>query len=76
MRAGKACPPAHHPLPLGFNTLTLWAQAHPEGEVVLTRAAHEAGVIQMCPTLASCTIEEMTAAAKPGQVQFYQLCGP
>jgi len=39
----------------------------------LTRAAHGQKIVQMCPTLASCTLEEMTAAAQPGQTQFFQL---
>jgi hypothetical protein len=67
-----------------------------QGEVVLTRAAHAQGVIQvrlrlssvfllctfsppssscmqMCPTLASCSLEEMMAARAPGQTQWFQL---
>ncbi|KAI9338993.1 FMN-dependent dehydrogenase-domain-containing protein [Obelidium mucronatum] len=32
---------------------------NPEGEVVLTRAAGSRGVIQMMPTLASCSLDEM-----------------
>lgn len=47
--------------------------AHPDGELVLTRAAHAKNIIQMCPTLASATLEEMTQEAKPNQTQFYQL---
>lgn len=31
--------------------------ANPEGEVVLTRAAYNQGVIQMLPTLASCSLD-------------------
>lgn len=40
---------------------------------MLTRAAHETGIIQMVPTLASYSLDEITAEAKPGQVQFFQL---
>jgi L-lactate dehydrogenase (cytochrome) len=47
--------------------------AHPEGEVVLTRAAYNQGIIQMCPTLASCSLDEMIAARKEGQAQWFQL---
>jgi len=47
--------------------------AHPEGEVALVKGAGQRGVIQICPTLASCTLEEMVAAPKLGQVQFLQL---
>ena len=59
-----------HPssFPVYITATALGKLAHPEGEVVLTRAAHAQGVIQMCPTLASCTVEEMTEAAQPGQV--------
>jgi L-lactate dehydrogenase (cytochrome) len=59
--------------PLYITAAALGKLAHPEGEVVLTRAAHSQDIIQMCPTLASCSLDEMFAAAKPGQVQFFQL---
>ena len=36
---------------------------HPEGEVVLTRAARKFGVAQMIPTLASCGFDEIVDAA-------------
>jgi len=39
----------------------------------LTRAAYNQGVIQMLPTLASCSLDEMIAAKQGDQVQFYQL---
>lgn len=41
--------------------------------MALVKGAGRRGVIQLCPTLASCTLEEMLAAAIPGQVQFLQL---
>lgn len=41
--------------------------------MAITRAAAACGVIQMMPTLASCTLGEMLAAKAPSQVQFYQL---
>jgi L-lactate dehydrogenase (cytochrome) len=47
--------------------------ANPEGEVALTRAAYNQDVIQMCPTLASCSLDEMISAKKPGQTQWFQL---
>lgn len=59
--------------PVYITATALGKLAHPEGEVVLTRAAHTAGIIQMCPTLASCSLDEMTTARQPGQIQFYQL---
>lgn len=60
-------------LPIYITSCALGRLAHPDGECVLTRAAHSAGVIQMCPTLASCTLDEMLSAAKAPQVLFYQL---
>jgi len=66
---------------LGYNTTfpvyitatALAKLANPEGEVVLTRAAANQGIIQMLPTLASCSLDEMIAAKQPDQIQFYQL---
>ncbi|KAJ2928605.1 hypothetical protein H1R20_g8462, partial [Candolleomyces eurysporus] len=46
---------------------------HPDGELNLTRAAAKHGVIQMIPTLASCSFDELVDAAQPNQVQFLQL---
>jgi L-lactate dehydrogenase (cytochrome) len=46
---------------------------HPEGEVVLTRAAGRKNIIQMMPTLASCSLDEMMDAAAPSQPQWFQL---
>ncbi len=60
-------------MPIYITATALGKLAHPDGEVALTRAAHHENVIQMCPTLASCTLAEMTAAAAPGQTQFFQL---
>ena len=70
----------------GWNTMAgcygwlLWVvairchdQCPMSSQVLLTRAAKEHGVIQMCPTLASCTLDEMTSAARGGQTQFFQL---
>jgi len=59
--------------PLYITAAALGKLAHPDGELNLTRAAYNEGVIQMVPTLASCSLDEMFGAAKPGQVQFYQL---
>jgi len=60
-------------LPLYITATALAKLAHPEGEVVLTRAAANQSIIQMLPTLGSCSLNEMTSARKPGQVQFFQL---
>ncbi|KAG6850869.1 hypothetical protein H0H93_007487 [Arthromyces matolae] len=46
---------------------------HPDGELNLTRAAAKHDVIQMIPTLASCSFDEIVDAAQPGQIQFFQL---
>ncbi|KAG6855740.1 hypothetical protein H0H87_011350 [Tephrocybe sp. NHM501043] len=46
---------------------------HPDGELNLTRAAAKHGLIQMIPTLASCSFDEIVNGAQPGQIQFYQL---
>ena len=60
-------------MPIYITATALGKLAHPEGEIVLTRAAASQGVIQMCPTLASCSLDEMMAAKAPGQVQWFQL---
>jgi len=60
-------------LPLYITSTALGKLAHPDGEIAITRAAYNEGVIQMCPTLASCSLDEMISAKQPGQVQFYQL---
>ena len=67
---GTACT-----MPLYLSACALGKLAHPDGECALTRAAGGAGVIQMCPTLGSCTIEEMAAArADVGSpTQWFQL---
>ncbi|KAG6813297.1 hypothetical protein H0H92_012452 [Tricholoma furcatifolium] len=57
---------------LGHKT-TLGKLGHPDGELNLTRAAAKHGVIQMIPTLASCSFDEIVDGAQPGQVQFFQL---
>ncbi|CAG8451859.1 452_t:CDS:1 [Paraglomus occultum] len=59
--------------PLYITATALGKLGHPEGEVVLTRAAYTHKVIQMIPTLASCSLDEMVNARGEGQVQFYQL---
>lgn len=60
-------------IPLYITATALGKLAHPEGEVVLTRAAHTANIPQMIPTLASCSMDEIHAAAKDGQPQWFQL---
>ncbi|KAJ3307191.1 hypothetical protein HDU76_004689, partial [Blyttiomyces sp. JEL0837] len=60
-------------LPIYITACALGKLGHPEGEVALTKAAGRKGVIQMMPTLASCSLDEMMDAAVPGQVQWFQL---
>lgn len=59
--------------PLYITATALGKLAHPDGEVALTRAAAAQGIVQMCPTLGSCSLQEMLAASAPGQTQFFQL---
>jgi L-lactate dehydrogenase (cytochrome) len=60
-------------MPVYITSCALGRLAHPDGEMCLTRAAGKRGVIQLCPTLASCKLEEMTGAAIEGQTLFLQL---
>lgn len=60
-------------MPVYITSCALGRLAHPDGEVALTRAAGRRGVVQLCPTLASCKLEEMTGAAIEGQTLFLQL---
>ena len=60
-------------LPIYITATALGKLGHPEGELVLTRAAGRQGIIQMIPTLSSFSLDEITAARVPGQVQFFQL---
>ena len=59
--------------PCYVSACALGKLAHPDGEVAITRGCGAAGVIQMCPTLGSCTLEEMAAARLPKQTQWFQL---
>ncbi|TKA55417.1 hypothetical protein B0A53_02341 [Rhodotorula sp. CCFEE 5036] len=60
-------------LPIYITATALGKLGHPDGEKNLTWAAAKQGVIQMIPTLASCSFDEIVDAAEPGQVQFMQL---
>ncbi|KAI0000958.1 FMN-dependent dehydrogenase-domain-containing protein [Russula vinacea] len=64
-----------HPsrMPIYITATALGKLGHPDGELNLTRAAARHGVIQMIPTLSSCSFDEIVDAAQPGQVQFFQL---
>ncbi|KAJ3513974.1 hypothetical protein NLJ89_g2633 [Agrocybe chaxingu] len=60
-------------MPLYITATALGKLGHPDGELTLTRAAAKNGVIQMIPTLASCSFDEIVDSAEPGQVQLLQL---
>jgi L-lactate dehydrogenase (cytochrome) len=60
-------------IPVYITATALGKLGHPEGEVILTRAAHTHNVIQMIPTLASCSFDEIVDARQGDQVQWLQL---
>ncbi|KAG6902769.1 hypothetical protein C0995_011917 [Termitomyces sp. Mi166 len=60
-------------LPVYISATALGKLGHPDGELNLTRAAGKHGVIQMIPTLASCSFDEIVDAALPEQPLFLQL---
>ena len=60
-------------IPFYVTATALGKLGNPEGEVVLTRGAHKHNVIQMIPTLASCSFDEIVDARQDPQVQWLQL---
>ncbi|KAB8069332.1 FMN-dependent dehydrogenase-domain-containing protein [Aspergillus leporis] len=60
-------------IPFYITATALGKLGNPEGEVVLTRSAHNHNVVQMIPTLASCSFDEIVDARKGDQVQWLQL---
>ncbi|CAG8982946.1 hypothetical protein HYALB_00003524 [Hymenoscyphus albidus] len=60
-------------MPFYVTATALGKLGHPEGEVLLTKAAKKHNVIQMIPTLASCSFDEIMDAAEADQVQWMQL---
>ena len=60
-------------IPFYVTATALGKLGNPEGEVVLTRGAKKHNVIQMIPTLASCSFDEIVDAKKGDQVQWLQL---
>lgn len=60
-------------MPLYITGTALGKLGHPEGELVLTRAAAQKNIIQMIPTLASCSFDEIVDMARPEQSQWLQL---
>ncbi|KAI2249099.1 hypothetical protein LOZ11_003699 [Ophidiomyces ophidiicola] len=59
--------------PLYVTATALGKLGHPDGEVCLTKAAATHDVIQMIPTLASCSFDEIVDAAIDKQTQCLQL---
>src|SRR5277367_1860727 len=60
-------------IPFYVTATALGKLGHHEGEVILTRAAKKHNVVQMIPTLASCSFDEIMDAAEADQVQWMQL---
>ncbi|KAF7721053.1 hypothetical protein EC973_005518 [Apophysomyces ossiformis] len=60
-------------LPLYISAAALSKLGHPEGEMVLTRAAGRTGIIQMVPVLSSCSMDEIVASRRENQTQWLQL---
>ncbi|KAI0017263.1 FMN-dependent dehydrogenase-domain-containing protein [Xylariomycetidae sp. FL0641] len=60
-------------IPFYVTATALGKLGHPEGEVIFTKAAKKHNVIQMIPTLASCSFDEIMDAAEGDQVQWMQL---
>lgn len=60
-------------VPFYITATALGKLGHPDGEKVLTRAASKQGVIQMIPTLASCSFDEIVDEADGKQTQWFQL---
>jgi len=60
-------------LPLYLTATALGKIAHPEGELAITRAAHNEGVPYMLPTLSSYSLDEMIATKSNTQVCYLQL---
>ncbi|KDE09784.1 L-lactate dehydrogenase (cytochrome) [Microbotryum lychnidis-dioicae p1A1 Lamole] len=60
-------------LPVYATATALGRLGHPDGEKNLTWGCAEHDIIQMIPTLASCSFDEIVDAAKPGQNMVMQL---
>lgn len=59
--------------PFYITATALARLGHPDGEVVMTKAAHKENIIQMLSTLASCTTEEVCENLAPGQPLWQQV---
>ena len=64
----------HTSFPVYLSAVALQKLGHKDGELNWVRAAKRAGVLTMLPTLASCSLDEMSAEChKIGQTAFFQL---
>ncbi|KAG7661791.1 uncharacterized protein J8A68_004680 [[Candida] subhashii] len=59
--------------PFYITATALGKLGHPDGEKVLTRSAGKHDIIQMIPTLASCSFDEIVDQATEKQTQWFQL---
>ncbi|EGV63279.1 FMN-dependent dehydrogenase/cytochrome heme-binding domain [Yamadazyma tenuis] len=59
--------------PFYITATALGRLGHPDGEKVLTRSAAKQDIIQMIPTLASCSFDEIIDEATDKQIQWFQL---
>lgn len=59
--------------PFYITATALGRLGHPDGEKVLTRSAAKQDIIQMIPTLASCSFDEIVDQATDKQTQWFQL---
>lgn len=60
-------------MPLYITATALGKLGHPDGEKVLTLASAQQDIIQMIPTLASCSFNELVGARAENQTQWFQL---
>jgi L-lactate dehydrogenase (cytochrome) len=60
-------------IPMYITSCALGRLYHEDGEMALCKGAHMAGIPQLCPTLASCTMDEMLSVRAKGQTQWWQL---
>ena len=61
-------------MPVYITATALGRLGHPDGELNLTRGAARSGVIQMVPTLSSCSFDEIVQERRNGlPLQFFQL---
>lgn len=59
--------------PFYVTATALGKLGHPDGEKVLTRGCAKQDIIQMIPTLASCSFDEVVDQATDKQTQWFQL---